>query len=79
MLPARAGPRRPDSARRRRADRAPSGLTGRRSLAERFYIGEYAGVTRMLFDCFEYFAPGWVPAGLPGAMELKPARAFKRR
>jgi hypothetical protein len=37
-----------------------SGLTGERSLAERYYRGEYAGVTRMLFAAFEHFSPNWI-------------------
>jgi hypothetical protein len=41
-----------------------SGLTGERSLAERFYTGEYVGTARMLYDCFEHFSPNWVPEAL---------------
>lgn len=41
-----------------------SGLVGARSLAERIYGGEYSGAARMLYDCFEYFSPNWVPADL---------------
>jgi hypothetical protein len=37
-----------------------SGLTGERSLAERFYVGEYQGVARMMFSAFEHFSPGWI-------------------
>lgn len=37
-----------------------SGLSGKRSLAERFYLGEYRGVTRMVFSAFEHFSPNWV-------------------
>jgi hypothetical protein len=37
-----------------------SGLTGERSLAERYYRGEYAGATRMLFAAFEHFSPNWI-------------------
>lgn len=36
------------------------GLSGERSLAERYYLGEYEGVTRMLFSVFEHFAPNWI-------------------
>jgi hypothetical protein len=42
------------------------GLSGQRSLAERFYTGEYRGVTVMLFDTFEYYSPNWVPEDLRG-------------
>jgi hypothetical protein len=41
-----------------------SGLVGERSLSERIYGGEYTGAARMLYDCFEYFSPQWVPADL---------------
>ena len=41
-----------------------NGLTGTRSLAERFYTGEYVGTARMLDDCFEHFSPNWVPVEL---------------
>ncbi len=41
-----------------------SGLTGKRSLAERFYTGEHVGTARMLYDCFEHFSPNWVPGEL---------------
>ena len=41
-----------------------SGLTGKRTLAERLYTGEFIGVTGMLFACFEHFSPDWVPAEL---------------
>lgn len=37
-----------------------SGLSGERSLAERYYLGEYQGVTRMMFSVFEHFAPNWI-------------------
>jgi hypothetical protein len=37
-----------------------SGLSGKRSLAERYYLGEYQGVTRMMFAVFEHFSPNWV-------------------
>lgn len=37
-----------------------SGLTGKRSLAERLYLGEYQGVTRMMFSAFEHFSPNWI-------------------
>jgi len=37
-----------------------SGLTGKRSLAERYYLGEYQGATRMMFAVFEHFSPNWV-------------------
>jgi hypothetical protein len=37
-----------------------SGLTGERSLAERYYLGEYVGATRMLFSVFEHFSPNWI-------------------
>ncbi len=37
-----------------------SGLSGKRSLAERYYLGEYEGVTRMMFSVFEHFSPNWV-------------------
>ncbi|MFN2470577.1 MAG: hypothetical protein ABR583_06235 [Gaiellaceae bacterium] len=36
------------------------GLSGERSLAERYYLGEYQGVTRMMFSVFEHFAPNWI-------------------
>jgi hypothetical protein len=41
-----------------------NGLTGERSLAERFYTGEHVGTARMLYDCFEHFSPNWVPEAL---------------
>jgi hypothetical protein len=41
-----------------------SGLTGTRTLAERFYRGEFVGVTGMLFECFEHFSPNWIPEEL---------------
>jgi hypothetical protein len=41
-----------------------SGLSGERSLSERFYMGEFVGTTQMLFTCFEYFSPNWVPTEL---------------
>jgi hypothetical protein len=37
-----------------------SGLSGKRSLPERFYLGEYQGVARMMFSAFEHFSPGWI-------------------
>lgn len=37
-----------------------SGLSGERSLAERYYLGEYQGVTRMMFAVFEHFSPNWI-------------------
>lgn len=37
-----------------------SGVSGKRSLAERYYLGEYQGVTRMMFGVFEHFAPNWI-------------------
>jgi hypothetical protein len=37
-----------------------SGLSGVRSLAERYYLGEYQGVTRMMFSVFEHFSPNWI-------------------
>jgi hypothetical protein len=37
-----------------------SGLSGKRSLAERYYLGEYQGATRMMFSVFEHFSPNWV-------------------
>lgn len=37
-----------------------NGLTGKRSLSERYYRGEYAGVTLMLFAVFEHFSPNWI-------------------
>lgn len=41
-----------------------NGLTGERSLAERFYTGEHVGTAKMLYDCFEHFSPNWVPQDL---------------
>ena len=43
-----------------------SGLHGEKALAERFYSGEFVGAAQMLFKCFEYFSPNWVP------MQLRP-------
>lgn len=37
-----------------------NGLSGERSLAERYYLGEYQGVTRMMFAVFEHFSPNWI-------------------
>ncbi len=42
------------------------GLSGRRSLPERLYRGEYVGTAAMLEACFEYFSPNWVPQPLRG-------------
>jgi hypothetical protein len=39
---------------------ARSGLTDARSLAERYYRGEYVGATRMMFSVFEHFSPNWI-------------------
>lgn len=36
------------------------GLSEKRSLGERFYRGEYQGVTEMMLGVFDYFAPGWL-------------------
>jgi hypothetical protein len=37
-----------------------SGLSGECSLAARYYLGEYQGVTRMMFSLFEHFSPNWI-------------------
>ncbi len=37
-----------------------SGLSGKRSLAERYYLGAYQSVTRMIFSAFEHFSPNWI-------------------
>lgn len=39
-----------------------NGLSGKRSLAERMYRGEYRGAARMMLAAFEHFSPGWVSA-----------------
>jgi hypothetical protein len=39
---------------------ARRGLSSKRSLAERYYLGEYQGVTRMMFVVFEHFSPNWI-------------------
>jgi hypothetical protein len=44
------------------------GLTGIRSLAERFCAGEHVGTAHMLYECFEHFSPSWVPTELRDAM-----------
>jgi hypothetical protein len=38
---------------------ARSGLTGEKSLVQRFCDREYAGAAQMMFAVFEHFSPGW--------------------
>ena len=37
-----------------------AGLSGQRSLSERYYRGEYQGTTEMMLGVFDYFSPGWL-------------------
>lgn len=52
------------------------GLSGKRSLAERLYRGEYQGVSEMMLGVFDYFSPGWLSQErLAWLAEQQPAAA----